>query len=168
MCGNTIRRHSELKVLIICILLLMLGENPVSHVSAKPSSSAIRPEYDAKHSPVASARALSPSATSSGTTATVCLVRNGVELVVGHVGDSRALLCRKDKAHKITEDHDPESESERRRIQKCQGRIVWSSVGRPRVNGILEMTRSIGDIELKHFGVTADPDVQSLSVSISL
>ena len=127
----------------------------------------VHPEYNVKHSPVASARALSSSASSSGTTATVCLVKNGVQLVVGHVGDSRALLCRKDSALQLTNDHEPESIEERERIQKNNGRIVHSSVGRPRVNGILEMTRSIGDVELKHCGVTAEPDVRSLAVSDS-
>lgn len=122
-------------------------------------------EHDVKHSLIASARALSPSALSSGTTATVCLVKNGVELIVGHVGDSRALLCRKDTAVPLTEDHDPELPSERERIERCRGKIVWSSIGRPRVNGILEMTRSIGDVELKRFGVSAEPDVRSLTVS---
>lgn len=41
----------------------------------------------------------------SGTTATVCLLRNSVELVVAHVGDSRALLCRNGLAQKLTFDH---------------------------------------------------------------
>ena len=32
-----------------------------------------------------------------GSTATVCLLRNGHELVIGHVGDSKAMMCRKGK-----------------------------------------------------------------------
>lgn len=100
----------------------------------------------------------------SGSTATVCVIRNGAELAVAHVGDSRALLCRKASALQLTEDHEPESAKERERIEQCGGRIMWSSVGRPRVNGILEMTRSIGDIDLKKCGVTAEPDVHTLEV----
>lgn len=49
----------------------------------------------------------------SGTTATVCLLRNSVELVVGHVGDSRALLCRNGLAQKLTVDHTAELFSEK-------------------------------------------------------
>jgi len=107
-----------------------------------------------------------PLSQSSGSTATVCVIRNGAELAVAHVGDSRALLCRKASALQLTEDHEPESTKERERIERCNGRIMWSSVGRPRVNGVLEMTRSIGDVELKKSGVTAEPDVHSMEVSV--
>lgn len=40
-----------------------------------------------------------------GTTATVCLLKDSVELIIGHVGDSRAILCRNGKAKKLTIDH---------------------------------------------------------------
>jgi len=110
----------------------------------------------------------SPLSQSSGSTATVCVVRNGAELAVAHVGDSRAMLCRKASALQLTEDHEPELDGERERIERCNGRITWSSFGRPRVNGILEMTRSIGDMDLKKCGVTAEPDVHVLEVSASI
>ncbi|XP_034713213.1 protein phosphatase 1K, mitochondrial [Etheostoma cragini] len=51
----------------------------------------------------------------AGTTATVALLRDGVEVVVGSVGDSRALLCRKGRANKLTKDHTPDRKDERRR-----------------------------------------------------
>lgn len=54
----------------------------------------------------------------SGTTATVCLLRDGVELVVANVGDSRALLCREGQALRLTNDHDPENAAEVERIKK--------------------------------------------------
>lgn len=52
---------------------------------------------------------------SSGTTATVALLRDGIELVVASVGDSRALLCRKGKVMKLTIDHTPERKEEKER-----------------------------------------------------
>lgn len=52
---------------------------------------------------------------SSGTTATVALLRDGIELVVASVGDSRALLCRKGKPVKLTIDHTPERKEEKER-----------------------------------------------------
>lgn len=42
-----------------------------------------------------------------GTTATVTLLHNNVDLYLGHVGDSRAMLCRNGKARRLTTDHCP-------------------------------------------------------------
>ena len=53
--------------------------------------------------------------TNAGTTATVALLRDGIELVVASVGDSRAMLCRKGKALKLTVDHTPERKDEKER-----------------------------------------------------
>ena len=100
----------------------------------------------------------------SGTTATVCLLRNGIELVVGHVGDSRATLCRSGQSLRLTNDHEPDNLVEKARIERSGGHVTWSSLGKPRVNGRLQMTRSIGDVDLKPYGVTAEPEVQSIEV----
>uniref|UniRef100_UPI0037E883B6 protein phosphatase 1K, mitochondrial n=1 Tax=Semicossyphus pulcher TaxID=241346 RepID=UPI0037E883B6 len=100
----------------------------------------------------------------AGTTATVALLRDGVELVVGSAGDSRALLCRKGRATKLTKDHTPDRKDERQRIQKFGGFVTWNSLGQANVNGRLAMTRSIGDFHLKDSGVIADPDTRRLNV----
>lgn len=55
------------------------------------------------------------SVVATGTTATVALLRDGIELVVASVGDSRAMLCRKSKALKLTLDHTPERKDEKER-----------------------------------------------------
>ena len=56
------------------------------------------------HSPIHA-----PLATSSapGSTATVSLLHKNVELYLGHVGDSRAILCRNGQARRLTSDHCP-------------------------------------------------------------
>lgn len=51
----------------------------------------------------------------AGTTATVALLRDGVELVVGSAGDSRAMLCRQGQSTKLSTDHTPDRKDERRR-----------------------------------------------------
>ncbi|XP_047434460.1 protein phosphatase 1K, mitochondrial [Mugil cephalus] len=99
-----------------------------------------------------------------GTTATVALLRDGIELVVASVGDSRAMLCRKGKALKLTDDHTPERKDEKERIKKSGGFITWNSLGQPNVNGRLAMTRSIGDFDLKNMGVTAEPETKRVSL----
>ncbi|KAG9347084.1 hypothetical protein JZ751_006011 [Albula glossodonta] len=101
---------------------------------------------------------------SSGTTATVALLRDGIELVVASVGDSRALLCRKGKAHKLTVDHTPERKDEKQRIKKSGGFVTWNSLGQANVNGRLAMTRSIGDFDLKNRGVIAEPETKRITL----
>ncbi|XP_048855818.1 protein phosphatase 1K, mitochondrial isoform X1 [Brienomyrus brachyistius] len=105
-----------------------------------------------------------PSLQSSGSTATVALLRDSFELVVASVGDSRALLCRKGKALKLTVDHTPERRDEKERIKKSGGYITWNSLGQPHVNGRLAMTRSIGDFDLKKMGVIAEPETKRLTL----
>ncbi|KAK2899646.1 protein phosphatase 1K, mitochondrial isoform X2 [Channa argus] len=100
----------------------------------------------------------------AGTTATVAMLRDGVELVVASVGDSRAMLCRKGGAKKLTKDHTPDCKEERNRIQRFGGFVTWNSVGQANVNGRLAMTRSIGDFHLKTSGVIAEPETRRLSV----
>ncbi|XP_059197943.1 protein phosphatase 1K, mitochondrial [Centropristis striata] len=100
----------------------------------------------------------------AGTTSTVALLRDGIELVVGSVGDSRAMLCRKGKALKLTDDHTPERKDEKERVKRSGGFITWNSLGQSNVNGRLAMTRSIGDFDLKNTGVIAEPETKRVSL----
>ncbi|XP_078079809.1 protein phosphatase Mn(2+)-dependent 1K-like [Mustelus asterias] len=99
----------------------------------------------------------------SGTTATVALLKETL-LVVASVGDSPAILCREGKAKQLTDDHTPRRRDEQKRIKECGGFIDWNSAGDPYVNGRLAMTRSIGDVDLKPFGVTAQPEVNTMKL----
>ena len=100
----------------------------------------------------------------TGTTATVCLLRDNIELVVGHVGDTRAILCREGEAIRLSHDHHPDDAKEAKRIKSIGGHITENSLGVMHVNGRLNMTRSIGDFDLKHYGVTASPFMRSIEV----
>ncbi|XP_045584427.1 protein phosphatase Mn(2+)-dependent 1K [Procambarus clarkii] len=100
----------------------------------------------------------------AGTTATVCLLRGGVELAVGHVGDSRAILYRSGSPRELTRDHCPSLISEKDRIIKSGGKVSVDNIGRHMVNDSLSMTRSIGDLHLKPYGVIALPDAKTLRV----
>lgn len=88
----------------------------------------------------------------SGSTAVVLLIRNSV-LYVGHVGDSRLFICNgKGKSFEITKDHKPYLPEERERIEESGGKqnkeiIGW--VNNNRLNGVLGVSRSIGDVEYK-------------------
>ncbi|PHT80443.1 hypothetical protein T459_18495 [Capsicum annuum] len=116
----------------------------------------------------------------SGSTAIVVLWMNG-KILVGNLGDSKALVCSR-KAHfdqdneglkscrlfvrdfvtrlqaeELTNDHHPDRDDEKARIHAAGGVVL--TVGVPRVNGILAVSRSIGDIRLKRYGVIAEPEV---------
>ncbi|BFZ15437.1 hypothetical protein BsWGS_18475 [Bradybaena similaris] len=101
----------------------------------------------------------------TGTTATVCLLRNSTELVVGHVGDSIAILCRDGQPVRLSVDHDPEDCEESVRIIQNGGEIIHNSQGVAHVNGHLAMTRSLGDVELKSFGVIASPYLRTIEIN---
>ncbi|KAI2796703.1 Protein phosphatase 1K, mitochondrial [Blomia tropicalis] len=101
---------------------------------------------------------------SSGTTATVCLLKDSTKLVVAHVGDSRALICRDGAAKKLTHDHTATLKTEKARIVNSNGFIKYDSLGRGLVNGRLAMTRSLGDLDLKPYGVIAMPDTRTFEI----
>ncbi|KAF2286443.1 hypothetical protein GH714_016959 [Hevea brasiliensis] len=106
----------------------------------------------------------------SGTTA-VTLIKQGQYLVVGNVGDSRAVLGTRDKddslvAVQLTVDLKPNLPAEEERIRKCKGRFCSSD--EPEVARVwlpnndspgLAMARAFGDFCLKDFGLISVPDI---------
>ena len=98
----------------------------------------------------------------AGATAIVAVIV-GKTLTVANAGDSRAVLCRFGDAFPLSFDHKPQSEIERGRIQKAGGFV--NQVGR--VNGNLNLSRSIGDLKYKQVEgikkaeqmITAEPDI---------
>ena len=73
-------------------------------------------------------------------------------------------MCRGGQAIQLTKDHHPDDSKEKSRIKQHKGFVSENSLGVPQVNGRLAMTRSIGDVELKQYGVTAEPDIRSIEV----
>ncbi|KAF6173384.1 hypothetical protein GIB67_027079 [Kingdonia uniflora] len=61
-------------------------------------------------------------------------------------------------AKELTQDHHPDRDVERNRVEAAGGYVVeWGGV--PRVNGELAVSRAIGDMSFKSYGVTATPEV---------
>eukprot|EP01059_Diplonema_ambulator_P035472 TRINITY_DN8352_c1_g1_i1.p1 TRINITY_DN8352_c1_g1~~TRINITY_DN8352_c1_g1_i1.p1 ORF type:complete len:455 (+),score=101.71 TRINITY_DN8352_c1_g1_i1:76-1440(+) len=83
---------------------------------------------------------------------------------VANAGDSRTILCTDGGVVRLSEDHKPTSEQEQARVEKAGGRV---SEGR--VEGILAVSRALGDFDFKQAGslppseqaVTAFPDVET-------
>ncbi|KAL2526197.1 putative protein phosphatase 2C 33 [Abeliophyllum distichum] len=107
----------------------------------------------------------------SGTTA-VTMVKQGHDLVIGNVGDSRAVLGTRDQnnsltAVQLTVDLKPNLPSEAARIYKCKGR-VFALRDEPEVSRVwlpnndspgLAMSRAFGDFCLKDFGLISVPEI---------
>jgi len=88
-----------------------------------------------------------------------------LRLVLAHVGDSRAVLCRAGQAVQVTEDHKPDRLDEKKRIERAGGLVLnvrgaWriaapanprgaSKASRREYAG-LSMTRSLGDAAFKN------------------
>ncbi len=73
------------------------------------------------------------------------------EIIVGNSGDSRAVLARKPKTSggkfvsvALSEDHKPDLGTEKARIERAGGFVEDN-----RVKGVLNLSRSIGDLEYK-------------------
>jgi protein phosphatase 1L len=79
-------------------------------------------------------------------------------LVVGNVGDSRAILCCDDSGQpvQLTIDHTASLPDERRRIEAMGGEVVFK--GCWRVGGELALTRSIGDLLYEQY-LSREPHV---------
>uniref|UniRef100_A0A672FRA9 Protein phosphatase 1L n=1 Tax=Salarias fasciatus TaxID=181472 RepID=A0A672FRA9_SALFA len=107
---------------------------------------------------------LSTTYNEAGTTCLVALLSDQ-ELTVANVGDSRGVLCDKDgNAVPLSQDHKPYQLKERKRIKKAGGFISFN--GSWRVQGILAMSRSLGDYPLKNLNVVIpDPDVMSFDLN---
>jgi protein phosphatase PTC1 len=72
-------------------------------------------------------------------------------LYTANVGDARIVLCRAGRALRLSYDHKGSDESEGRRIANAGGLILNN-----RVNGVLAVTRALGDSYMKEF-VTGHP-----------
>jgi len=69
-------------------------------------------------------------------------------LYTANAGDARAVLCRAGKAVRLTYDHKGADRQEAKRIQDAGGFVLNN-----RVNGVLAVTRSLGDSSMKEFVV---------------
>ncbi|KAI5114980.1 hypothetical protein M0805_004952, partial [Coniferiporia weirii] len=69
-------------------------------------------------------------------------------LYTANAGDARAVLCRGGRAVRLTYDHKGSDKQEARRITDAGGFVMSG-----RVNGVLAVTRSLGDSSMKDFVV---------------
>ncbi|CCI42538.1 unnamed protein product [Albugo candida] len=105
-----------------------------------------------------------------GSTCLLAVIRDNI-VHIANVGDSRAIICtHKGKYISLSRDHKPQNGEERVKIEARGGTVtgypscfysIWpinKLIDVPRVNGLLSMSRSIGDVGLKPW-ITCEPDI---------
>lgn len=78
-----------------------------------------------------------------GCTACVALITK-TEIYVANAGDSRCVLSASGKAVDMSRDHKPELEEEKKRIENAEGYVEDN-----RINGSINLSRSLGDLDYK-------------------
>jgi protein phosphatase PTC1 len=73
------------------------------------------------------------------------------KLYTANAGDARVVISRGGKAHRLTYDHKASDPAEAKRITDRGGFVAYN-----RVNGILSVTRALGDHAMKEW-VVCDP-----------
>jgi protein phosphatase 1L len=91
----------------------------------------------------------------SGTTA-ANLYFVGDRFLAANAGDTRVIIGTRKGFSFLTKDHKPDLPEERARIESMGGRVL--SYGAPRVEGILAMSRALGDTGLKPY-VSSEPRI---------
>ncbi|KAG9063629.1 hypothetical protein KI688_003740 [Linnemannia hyalina] len=113
-----------------------------------------------------------------GSTASVVIVqskgafwetKDDLDLILAHVGDTRVLLCEAPRGESIqlTTDHHPDAIVEADRIRKMAAYVSADSFGENMFLGQLANTRALGDIAMKPFGVSAEPELIRRTVKAS-
>jgi serine/threonine protein phosphatase PrpC len=78
-----------------------------------------------------------------GTTANIMLIKNGI-IYIANVGDSLSVMYKNRKAYNLNKEHQIIIDSEKERVLKSGATIVGY-----RINGMLNLTRAIGDLKFK-------------------
>jgi serine/threonine protein phosphatase PrpC len=98
----------------------------------------------------------------SGTTAVSVLIRKEGKnrvLYVANVGDSRATVCHKGKAERLSYDHKASDAAENKRVTDLGATVLWD-----KVQGQLSVTRALGDHDLKKY-VSCEPNFATVTLT---
>ena len=98
-----------------------------------------------------------------GTTAIAVLIHGGT-LAVANCGDCRAVLCRGGDPLQLSTDHTAGDPGERRRLESSGFRVVERGGSARLAPAMIEVSRSVGDFDMKEHGLIADPETAELSL----
>ena len=94
-------------------------------------------------------------ASQMGTTANIMLIKNGI-IYIANVGDSLSVMYKNKKAYNLNREHQIILESEKERVLKS-----GATINGYRINGMLNLTRAIGDLQFK-----SNPDLKRHEQSV--
>ena len=98
----------------------------------------------------------------TGSTATIVLIQDN-KIYCANVGDSRAYIIYNNSIKQISMDHKCSVPEEAERILNAGGKITKN-----RVQGQLVLSRSLGDLYVKKYGVTNLPDISVNQIDYNL
>ena len=98
----------------------------------------------------------------TGSTATIVLIQDN-KIYCANVGDSRAYIIYDNYIKKITVDHKCSVPEEAERVIKAGGKITKN-----RVQGQLVLSRSLGDLYVKKYGVINLPDISTNTIDYNI
>lgn len=132
------------------------GSVPLAPAAAATPTSKSNPESEPDPDPDSAQTPTQPSEPTQGAvnSALPKLIETATRqrvLYTANVGDARIVLCRNGKALRLSYDHKGSDENEGKRIANAGGLILNN-----RVNGVLAVTRALGDSYLKDL-VTGHP-----------
>ena len=78
-----------------------------------------------------------------GTTANIMLIKNGI-IYIANVGDSLSVMYKNKKAYNLNREHQTILDSEKERVLNS-----GATINGYRINGMLNLTRAIGDLKFK-------------------
>jgi len=99
----------------------------------------------------------------SGCTALAALVVAG-RLHVANAGDCQCCLWRGDSLQPLSRVHTASCADERARVEALGGEVRATADGKERLQGVIQVTRCIGDRPLRDFGLTAEPNVRTVEL----
>ena len=108
-----------------------------SNINAKYEINSTFKEFEEKSNPAYIANDI-------GTTANICLLKRNC-IYIANVGDSLSVMYKNKKAYRLNKEHKTTMEKENIRIRKEGGEIDHF-----RINGKLNITRAIGDLNYKN------------------
>uniref|UniRef100_A0A914HBP5 PPM-type phosphatase domain-containing protein n=1 Tax=Globodera rostochiensis TaxID=31243 RepID=A0A914HBP5_GLORO len=99
----------------------------------------------------------------SGTTVSCVYLKGACAAFLAWCGDSSIGVLRNAGVETLSIPHKPEDQEEMKRIEEAGGMVV-SIHGVPRLNGVLNLSRSLGDIQAKPM-VSSVPDTKRVELS---